>query len=208
MLNYEKYNEKQLLQITLGSERGLDTSLYQSFRYDWRQMEQIRLGLETGLDVSKYRPLNYGWREMYEIRLALEDGLDDIPIDSRYNHNQLAEIANWLREGLDISKLSYKIPAECMKELRLALDDGLDMSNFYGIDDIYIVQTIRTTYNTHRWSSKETIIKLFENNRYDRFQVMEICLGIYQYLDISKFSDPELDWEIMHNIRLSLILCK
>ena len=51
---YTKFNEKQMMEIRLGLEKGLDVSLYAKPEFDQYQMEEIRLCLEKGLDISPY----------------------------------------------------------------------------------------------------------------------------------------------------------
>ena len=51
---YIKFNEKQLKEIRLGLEKGLDVSIYAKPEFNNLQMKEIRLCLEKGLDISLY----------------------------------------------------------------------------------------------------------------------------------------------------------
>ena len=52
---------EQLIEISLGTEQGLDVSIYAKSEFWWTQMKQIRLGLEAGLDVSMYARPKFDW---------------------------------------------------------------------------------------------------------------------------------------------------
>ncbi len=69
----KKFNKKQMKEILLGLDRGLDVSIYAKPEFDADQMKQIRLGLEKGLNVSIYaRPefnvLADGWRFIGDLK--------------------------------------------------------------------------------------------------------------------------------------------
>lgn len=73
------YDNKQMYQIQIGLESGIDVSIFAKPEYDWIQMAQIRLGLEDGINVSQYAILNtegkpvYDFMQMHEIRKKLEN---------------------------------------------------------------------------------------------------------------------------------------
>ncbi|UUD34822.1 hypothetical protein NPA07_03295 [Mycoplasmopsis caviae] len=70
------FNEKQLKEIQLGLEKGVDVSIYAKPEFDWEQMNQITIGLMQDLDVSKYADVKYSGAQMCQIRLGLLSGLD------------------------------------------------------------------------------------------------------------------------------------
>lgn len=76
MTKSDMYDEYQLREIQIGTDRGLNCSKYDNPRFDNFQMFQIRVGMEQGIDISVYNKLKYDAGQMRELRLGLVSGVD------------------------------------------------------------------------------------------------------------------------------------
>lgn len=106
MSEYENlnYNSRQLEEIYLGFESGINVSKYANSEFNFdcpsfngEQMKEIRLGLEAKVDVSKYANPKFDEDQMYVIREGLEAGIDVSKYaDPKFNKEEMAEIAEML----------------------------------------------------------------------------------------------------------------
>lgn len=102
------FNEKQMREIRIGQQLGIDISLYADSRFNADQMEQIRDGLDRGLNASLYADPKYPWHIMDQCRIAL---LYDLDITSLLEHPELSDTqAIWMRKGMLIEQKGYTTP--------------------------------------------------------------------------------------------------
>ena len=60
----QKFNYRQMGEIRLGLEHGVDVSVYADPKFNPEQMEEIRLGLENGIDARVYAFPENDWEQM------------------------------------------------------------------------------------------------------------------------------------------------
>lgn len=75
LLKYH-FSNKQLLEIKIGLQEGLDISAFANPKYIASKMREIRLGLLHNVDVELYNRVSFSASQMHEIRLGLESNLD------------------------------------------------------------------------------------------------------------------------------------
>jgi len=120
------FDDKQLREIRIGLEDGVDVSWYTDPKYDWEQMKVIRYGLQKGLDVSVYADPKYDYEQMHEIWSGLNMGVDvSWYADPKYARSQMRQILYGLFSGVDVSQYADpKYDWEQMLEIRKGLESG------------------------------------------------------------------------------------
>ena len=125
-----------------GVKHGL--YLYRYSLYDWRQLHEIRLGLEKGVDISRYTDSGFNHLQMREIREWLETGipLPDVDLSlmsssSIYKELNKCKLVNYcVNKGFDPERI-LTLPAPNEEEYYLGLkglDHGHDPRYFYYTD--------------------------------------------------------------------------
>ena len=66
-----EYNSRQIEQIRLGYEEGVDVTSYITPEFNCKQIMQIRLGLKDGIDVHEYATPTLDQSKMKVIRRQL-----------------------------------------------------------------------------------------------------------------------------------------
>ena len=110
----------------MGIHSCVDITKYLLHEYNGKQMEQIRLGLEEGIDVSEYADPFIDAVSMKEARHRISDKWNDEK--PALNELQSQEILMGLTSGVDVSL--YADPRYTFKEMekiRLALERGSNL---------------------------------------------------------------------------------
>lgn len=153
---YNGYHEtvfdvNQIDVIKDGECAGLDVSLYAYPENSAAEMYEIRKALQKGLDkVDVQRYINRGFdsRQLGVIFDALDSGLTFERIDQfadlRHDAAQMAEVAEGLKEGLDVRVYDRPevMDAEVMRALRHGLENGNDLSDCWspGVSGVALEQ--------------------------------------------------------------------
>lgn len=174
------FNEKQMEQIKLGRDHGVDVTIYEDPKFDARQMLQIRLGLENGVDASIYADPIFDADKMGLIKFDLERGYDiSYYKNPEFTYEQMAEISIGVSYGLDVSR--YADPKFTTFQMKQMLT-GLKLQKWYGQDP-----------------------SDFFNFRFNEKQLFEIRAGIICgfpfYNFVSHYVNPEFSWQKMREVR-------
>ena len=122
------FNWKQLEEIQIGLEEGLDVSKYANPKFDFNQMAEIRKGLKQGIDISKYADPKFDWFQMEQIYEGLNQDLDiSIYANPEFNWEQMREIRYGLQLDLDVSK--YADPKLSWKEMNIIMENIKEQGN-------------------------------------------------------------------------------
>ena len=96
--------------------------------FNWKQLEEIQIGFEEGLDVSKYANPKFDFNQMAEIRKGLNQDLDiSIYANPEFNWEQMREIRYGLQLDLDVSK--YADPKLSWKEMNIIMENIKEQGN-------------------------------------------------------------------------------
>lgn len=177
-LNMEEnaeYQKAQNQEIKLGTEQGVDVSVYANPEFNWLQMEQIRMGLKDKIDVSLYANPSYSYDTMRQIRLALYSAIDLIPYLNRgFIDDSLEEIRLALLDKLPIDTwLADDMCTPQIHEIRIGLCEKIDVSTY-------------------------------ADTQFSWMQMQEIRLGLEKKLNVSLYTNPLLSYSQMKEIRLGL----
>lgn len=89
----KNFDEKQIKQILVGNEQGLNIKYYANPEYSSLQMGEIRAGLANNVDVSVYVNKDFSHYQMKEIRLGLEKNVNvDLYANKDFDHYQMKTI--------------------------------------------------------------------------------------------------------------------
>lgn len=170
-----EYLKSQNQEIKLGTEQGLDVSVYSNPEFNWLQMEQIRMGLKDKIDVSLYANPSYSYDTMRQIRLSLYSAIDLIP---------------YLRRGF---------MDDSLEEIRLALLDNLPIDTWLQ-DDMCTPQI----HEIRIGLCEKMDVSSYADTNYSWMQMQEIRLGLEKKLNVSLYANPLLSRDQMREIRLGL----
>ena len=225
------FNKRQMEQINLGKEHGIDTSIYEKYdsynpAFSAEQMEQLRLGMEKGLDVSVFANNNYSAKMMTVFRRCLESNVDITPYvhtkKGRYesqavpvfNNNQLKEIRYALEYNLDNPQ--KKIDIDLFAKLD---DDGKPVFNEYQMKAIRrglekgldVSKFAKPEYSSYRMAKMSHVLSYglditpLENLSIRRYsQLDEIADGLKKGLDVSIYANPKFSAQEMCQIKEGL----
>lgn len=204
-LNMEENAEYQIAQnqeIQLGTEQGLDTSVYSNPEFNWLQMEQIRTGLKDNLDVSVYANPAYSYDTMRQIRLSLYSAINLIPyLERGFTDDSLEEIRLALLDKLPLDAwLKDDMCAPQIHEVRIGLFEELDVSAYSDTRLNWMqMQEIRLGLE------KKLNVSLYTNYLFSHVQMKEIRLGLEADLDVSSYCSLIYSASDMRKTRLELI---
>lgn len=104
------YTEEQQLQIDLGKEMNLDTSIYENENFNPCQMAMIRFGLLSNLNVSIYAKEDYDHHQMGELMQGLKSNVDITKyIDKNLSWYEMFQIRiNLEKEQRELKKKTNK----------------------------------------------------------------------------------------------------
>ena len=184
MVKNAEYQKAQNQEIELGTEQGLDTSVYSNPEFNWLQMEQIRTGLKDNLDVSVYAKPSYSYDTMKQIRLSLYSAIDLIPyLERGFTDDSLEEIQLALLDKLPLDAwLKDDMCAPQIHEVRIGLFEQLDISAYSDSRLNWMqMQEIRLGLE------KKLNVSLYTNYLFSHLQMKEIRLGLEAGLDVSSY---------------------
>lgn len=184
MVKNAEYQKAQNQEIELGTEQGLDTSVYSNPEFNWLQMEQIRTGLKDNLDVSVYAKPSYSYDTMKQIRLSLYSAIDLIPyLERGFTDDSLEEIRLALLDKLPLDAwLKDDMCAPQIHEVRIGLFEQLDISAYSDSRLNWMqMQEIRLGLE------KKLNVSLYTNYLFSHLQMKEIRLGLEAGLDVSSY---------------------
>lgn len=184
MVKNAEYQKAQNQEIELGTEQGLDTSVYSNPEFNWLQMEQIRTGLKDNLDVSVYAKPSYSYDTMKQIRLSLYSAIDLIPyLERGFTDDSLEEIRLALLDKLPLDAwLKDDMCAPQIHEVRIGLFEQLDISAYSDSRLNWMqMQEIRLGLE------KKLNVSLYTNYLFSHLQMKEIRLGLEAGLDVSPY---------------------
>lgn len=175
-LQTQEFHDKQLAEIRLGEDAGIDTSIYAKPEYNWLQMEQLRLGLEQNMDVTAYAREDYSHETMKQIRLAWYSQVNLLPfIEKGFLDGSLAEIRIALEEELAIEQwLDPDMYTQQIREIRLGMEQGLD-------------------------------VEIYADISFNWLQMQEIRFGLEAGLDVLSYCDLTYTTREMRKKRLALL---
>lgn len=155
--------------------------------FDWRQIREVRLGLEAGLNVIYYNSLCYNWRQMEQIRLGL---FYRIPVENflnpEFSPEQMAEIRLGEAHFIDVNKYAFPdYSVKKMKEIRKILQTRLDVSK-YGNWSAYNDQQI---LQIHLGLIAEVDVSMYDDHKYKANRMQEIRLKLYSELGLDDKSE-------------------
>lgn len=197
-----EYQKAQNQEIKLGTEQGLDVSVYSNPEFNWLQMEQIRIGLKDKLDVSVYADPAYNYDTMRQIRLSLYSAINLIPyLDRGFQDDSLEEIRLALLDKLPLDTwLKDEMCAPQIHEIRIGLFEQLDVSAYSDIRLNWMqMQEIRLGLE------KKLNVSLYTNYLFSYLQMKEIRLGLEFGLDVSSYRSLVYSATDMRKKRLDLI---
>lgn len=121
------YTPEQIEQLRKGKKRGVQIKIYADPKLNYKQMMALRQGLEKGYNVRPYAHVEYTYDVMQFYNLQQKFKRDIKPfLNSRYNLQQLAELALASEEGLDISKMADpELSATKMAERRIRMENNV-----------------------------------------------------------------------------------
>ncbi|MCM1375161.1 MAG: FapA family protein [Muribaculum sp.] len=184
MAENAEYQKAQNQEIKLGTEQGLDVSVYANPEFNWLQMEQIRMGLKDKIDVSLYANPSYSYDTMRQIRLALYSAIDLIPYLNRgFMDDSLEEIRLALLDKLPIDTwLTDDMCTPQIHEIRIGLCEKIDVSAYADTQFSWMqMQEIRLGLE------KKLNVSLYTNSLLSYSQMKEIRLGLEAGLDVSSY---------------------
>ncbi len=184
MVKNAEYQKAQNQEIELGTEQGLDTSVYSNPEFNWLQMEQIRTGLKDNLDVSVYAKPSYSYDTMKQIRLSFYSAIDLIPyLERGFTDDSLEEIRLALLDKLPLDAwLKDDMCAPQIHEVRIGLFEQLDISAYSDSRLNWMqMQEIRLGLE------KKLNVSLYTNYLFSHLQMKEIRLGLEAGLDVSSY---------------------
>ncbi len=202
MVENSEYRAAQNQEIKLGTEQGLDVSVYSNPEFNWLQMEQIRIGLKDKVNVSLYANPAYSYDTMRQIRLALYSTIDLIPYLQRgFTDDALEEIRLALLDKLPIDTwLRDDMCAPQIREIRIGLCEQMDVSAYSDIRFNWMqMQEIRLGLE------KKLNVSLYANRLLSHTQMKEIRLGLEAGLDVSSYCGLIHSATDMKEKRLALI---
>lgn len=197
-----EYLKSQNQELQLGTEQGLDVSLYANPEFNSLQMEQIRMGLSDKLDVSVYANPAYSYDTMRQIRLALYSAIDIVPyLERGFTDDSLEEIRLALLDKLPLNEwLKDDMCAPQIHELRIGLFEQLDVSAYCDtILNWMQMQEIRLGLE------KKLNVSLYASYLFSHFQMKEIRLGLEAGLDVTSYCSLVFSATDMREARLALI---
>lgn len=192
--NIPKLSAKQLEQVKLGLQAGVNVSAYAKPGFTAKQMKQIRLGLKSGLPVCFYAKPEFSANRMNELRLALLEGID---------------ISSYAKQGLKADEL--RIIREQMlkhikkKYLTVSSDKAMVSSGEFELTlDNYILPTINTVMTNNLY-----LVPVLQNlvnwkMQYSQEQLGQISVGLWLNADVTRYLDPKFKANHMLQIRLGL----
>lgn len=205
--------EKRLIQIKLGEEAGVDTSIYNRPEFNWKQMNQIRQGLVNGLDVNVYANLEYNAEQMGQIRKGLEQKVDiKMFNDPRFTAKQMQEIRAGLNKRLDVSIYAKpEYTREQMYYIRIAMLRGYNyeeilafQSNKAGIIFLglssgfslskYSKYSASMIKEIIRWKKAGLDIDPWLQDGYKFMQLIEIRRGLLAGVDVKSLDVKKLSF--------------
>lgn len=175
LIENQKFTDEQNQEIRLGTEEGLNVSLFAKAEFNWLQMEQIRMGLKDKVDVSSYADPAYSYNTMKQIRLAFYSSIDLSP---------------YLNRGFMDDEL---------EQIRLAIEDGLPI-DMWITDDMYAQQI----YEIRIGMYEDLNVSVYADVKYNWMQMKEIRLGLEKKLPVSDYANPLFNHWQMKEIRLGL----
>ncbi|MCI9072297.1 MAG: DUF342 domain-containing protein [Lachnospiraceae bacterium] len=202
MVENSEYRTAQNQEIKLGTEQGLDVSVYSNPEFNWLQMEQIRMGLKDKVNVSLYANPAYSYDTMRQIRLALYSAIDLIPYLKRgFTDDALEEIRLALLDKLPIETwLRDDMCAPQIREIRIGLCEQMDVSAYSDPRFNWMqMQEIRLGLE------KKLNVSLYANRLLSHTQMKEIRLGLEAGLDVSSYCGLIHSATDMKEKRLALI---
>ncbi len=202
MVENSEYRAAQNQEIKLGTEQGLDVSVYSNPEFNWLQMEQIRIGLKDKVNVSLYANPAYSYDTMRQIRLALYSTIDLIPYLQRgFTDDALEEIRLALLDKLPIDTwLRDDMCAPQIREIRIGLCEQMDVSVYSDTRFNWMqMQEIRLGLE------KKLNVSLYANRLLSHTQMKEIRLGLEAGLDVSSYCGLIHSATDMKEKRLALI---
>ena len=225
-----EFNKRQIEQINLGKEHGIDTSIYEKYidyspAFSAEQMEQLRLGMEKGLDVSVFANNNYSVKMMRVFSRCLESNVDITPyvhtkkgyyegqVVPVFNNNQLKEIRYALEYNLDNpqKKIDIDLFAKLDNKGRPVFDENqmrvIRRSLEKGLDASKFAKPKYDEYDMARMSrllSCGLDITPLVNLNIGFSQFLEIVDGLEEGLDVSIYAKPNFSAQEMCQIKEGL----
>lgn len=204
-LNMEKnaeYLKAQNHELQLGTEHGLDTSVYSNPEFNWLQMEQIRIGMEDNLNVSVYANPAYSYDTMRQVRLSLYSSVNLLPyLERGFTDDSLEEIRLALLDKLPLDEwLKDDMCAPQIHEVRVGLFEQLDVSAYSDTRLNWMqMQEIRLGLE------KKLNVSLYANYLFSHAQMKQIRLGLEAGLDVSSYCSLVFSATDMREKRQALI---
>lgn len=123
----ELFNSKQVEQLKLGKQNGVNIKIYGNNKFSAEQMEVLRKTLEDGSKAELIADPEYSVSAMKILRADMKYGVDiSYYANPGYSAEQLSELSSGYLDGVDISKYAdVKINPVEMAEIRLRLVNNI-----------------------------------------------------------------------------------
>lgn len=135
-------------------------------------------------------------RNRRPIKAATYNGFDE----SKFDKNQLEEIQEGLKSGVDISVYADpKFDWYQMMEIRYGLESGVDVSQY--ADPKFGDGQMREILDGLEHGID---VSVYADPKFDKWQMAEIRKGLKSGVDINVYADPKFNWLQMERIREGL----
>lgn len=207
------------VQIKLGFLNGLSLEQIKvyAFQFNAKQMNQLRIGIEDGLDVLSYASTDLSAEKMKEKRLSLYENNENKMLQDVYNQNMklLEEIVNVKaalyqmyeskeNEPAAPDKIGEKTAAIDIPESGISIAGETIEEGKTNTAEPRGVSFLSSLFNRFKPEEKTTVIDLITSADFSIEQMNEISEGYYNGLplkEIRKYAVETLSTEKMREIR-------